>query len=472
MPDAISDDLLFAPLRDLAARLRERRLSPVALAEAYLDRLERLGPRLGAAVTVMRDAALREARTAEQEIRAGRYRGPLHGIPYGAKDLLATRGVPTTWGAEPYRRQVFDYDATAIRKLREAGAVLLAKLAMVELAGGFGYNNADASFTGPARNPWNQRFWAGGSSSGPGAAVAAGLVPFAIGSETSGSIITPSAYSGVSGLRPTYGRISRHGAMALSWTLDKLGPMARTADDCGLILAALVGRDPLDPTSSGRAFTYPERAGEAAKRYRIGILRGATDGVQPAVRENFQASVRVLRTFARVDEDVAWPDLPYGPAVSLIIQAEAASSFRELLADGGTRRLRAANDRWGGYAGTVIPAVDYLQALRVRTRMKRALDELAARYDALAVPSRTTVAYPLNVNFEEAYPDFHGRLAVIPAGNLAGQPAVSVPNGFGPDGLPTGLQLMGRAWGEARLLTIATAYQRATEWHRRRPRLN
>src|SRR5205823_6970158 len=194
-----------------------------------------------------------QARAADREIKAGRYRGPLHGVPYGAKDLLATRGIPTTWGAEPYKDQVFDYDATIVRKLREAGAILVAKLAMVELAGAFGYNNADASFSGPCRNPWNTDYWAGGSSSGPGSAVAAALVPFAIGSETSGSIITPCAYCGVSGLRPTYGRVSRHGAMALSWTLDKLGPMCRTAEDCALVLSAIAGRDPLDASTVAKS---------------------------------------------------------------------------------------------------------------------------------------------------------------------------------------------------------------------------
>src|SRR5205807_5586941 len=194
--------------------------------------LEKIGPKLGAVVTIVRGPALIRARAAEEEIRAGKYRGPLHGIPYGAKDILATKGMPTTWGAEPYRNQVFDYDATVIRKLRDAGAILVAKLAMVELAGGLGYNNADASFTGPGRTPWNTDYWSGGSSAGSGAATAAGLVAFAIGSETSGSIITPAAYSGVSGLRPTYGRVSRHGCMALSWTLDKIGPMCRSAEDC------------------------------------------------------------------------------------------------------------------------------------------------------------------------------------------------------------------------------------------------
>src|SRR5215510_5392321 len=197
--DKLADDILYSSVRDLGNRLRTGKLSPVALAEAYLSRLDKLGPKLGAVVTVTRELALQEARAAEKEIKGGKYRGPLHGIPYGVKDLLATRGIPTTWGAEPFRKQVFDYDATVVRKLREAGGVLVAKLAMVELAGGFGYNNADASFTGPGRTPWNTNFWSGGSSSGPGAAVAAGLCAFTIGSETSGSIITPAAYCGISG---------------------------------------------------------------------------------------------------------------------------------------------------------------------------------------------------------------------------------------------------------------------------------
>src|SRR5205823_661195 len=211
-----------------------------------------------------------QARAADREIKAGRYRGPLHGVPYGVKDLLATKGIPTTWGAEPYRERVFDYDATVVKKLREAGAVLVAKLAMVELAGGFGYNNADASFTGPGRTPWNMNYWSGGSSSGPGAATAAGLVAFAIGSETSGSIITPSAYCGVSGLRPTYGRVSRFGAMALSWTLDKLGPMCRTADDCGLVLASIAGHDARDPASADKPFAYEVAEKRGDKKLKSG----------------------------------------------------------------------------------------------------------------------------------------------------------------------------------------------------------
>src|SRR5436190_1880547 len=212
---AVSLDTLYAPVRRQAELLRTKKLTSVDLTEAYLDRLTKIGPKLGAVVTVLRESALKQARQADKEIRDGKYRGTLHGIPYGVKDLLAAKGAPTTWGAEPFRKQTFDHDATVVHKLNAAGAVLVAKLAMVELAGGFGYGTADASFTGPGRSPWNTDYWSGGSSSGSGAAVAAGLVSFAVGSETNGSILTPSSFCGVTGLRPTYGRVSRHGAMAL-----------------------------------------------------------------------------------------------------------------------------------------------------------------------------------------------------------------------------------------------------------------
>ncbi|MBI3408811.1 MAG: amidase [Planctomycetes bacterium] len=466
--DTIREDVLFSSVRELGTRLRQRKISPIALTEAYLERLQKLGPRLNAVVTVTRELALKEARAADDEIRAGKIRGPLHGVPYGVKDLAATRGIPTTWGAEPYRKQVFDFDATIVRKLRDAGAILVAKLAMVELAGCFGYSNADASFSGPCRNPWNTEYWAGGSSSGPGAAVAAGLVPFAIGSETSGSIITPAAYSGVSGLRPTYGRVSRHGAMALSWTLDKLGPMCRTAEDCGLVLAAIAGRDRLDPTSVARPFTFPE---EKKGKFRIGIIKNATQGIQPQVRENFEQSLKVLAKFADISEAVAFPSMPFGPVVGTIVNAEGASAFRDLIERGGMQELRNTQLRHAGYTASTVLAVDYLQAMRVRTKMKRTLDELYTKFDALVAPSRGTVAYPIDQDFSRAYAQFRGGPPIIPAGNIAGQPAVSVPNGFGPNNLPTGIQFTGRAWSESRLLAIAHAYQQATDWHTRRPKL-
>ncbi|MCE9532734.1 MAG: amidase, partial [Planctomycetes bacterium] len=338
----ITEDILYAPIRNLAKGIREGKISPVELAEAYLDRLEKIGPKLGAVVTVTRELGLKEAKAAEKEIKAGRYLGLLHGIPYGVKDLLATKGIPTTWGAAPYKNQIIDQDATVIEKLRKAGAVLVAKLAMVELAGGFGYNNADASFTGPGLTPWNTKFWSGGSSTGPGAAVAAGLVPFAIGSETSGSIITPAAYCGVSGLRPTQGRVSRAGAMALCWSLDKLGPMARSADCCGIVLKAISGVDPLDPTCVERGFEHLDELPK--KKFRIGILAGATRGIMPAVKKNFEDSLKVLAKFADIDEkEVTLPALPFGPAVGTIVAVEGASAFRDLLESGKVKELQNEN---------------------------------------------------------------------------------------------------------------------------------
>jgi len=467
----ITDDILFAPIRDLAKRIRERTLSPVELTEACLTRLETIGPKLGAVVTVTRELALQQAKAAEEEIKAGRHKGPLHGIPFGVKDLLATKGIPTTWGAAPFKKRIIDQDATVIQKLHAAGAVLCAKLAMVEFAGGFGYNNADASFTGPGLTPWNTKFWSGGSSTGPGAAVAAGLVPFAIGSETSGSIITPAAYCGVSGLRPTYGRVSRSGAMALCWSLDKLGPMARSADCCGLVLQAIAGADPADPTSVDRRFDHPNELPK--KRFKIGILEGARTGVMPAVLKNFNDAVAVLKTFADVAEkEVPLPKLPFGSAVGTIVAAEGASAFRDLIESGRMKELQNENDRINGYAYLLIPAVDYLQALRIRGKMKKAMAETYEPYDALIAPSRSTVANPIDRNFELSYPGFGGGAgSVISAGNSVGQPAISVPNGFGENDLPTGIQFTGKVWSEETLLAIARSYQDATAWHQKRPKL-
>lgn len=457
----------FLTIRELSARIRARTLSPVALTELSLRRLDTIGRRLNAVVTLMRESALREARDAEREIRAGRWRGPLHGIPYGAKDLVATKGVPTTWGAAPYRRQVFDHDAHVVTRLREAGAILVAKLAMVELAGGMGYNHADASFTGPGLTPWNTKFWSGGSSSGPGSAVAAGCVPFAIGSETSGSILTPCAYSGVTGLRPTYGLVSRHGAMALCWTLDKLGPMARSAEDCGIVLAAIAGKDPKDASSLDGGYVHSDAVG--TRRLRVAVPQGVVEKVQPAVRENFEQSMALVAEVADVTRDVAWPEFPWGPAVSAIVGAEGAAAFVDLIESGRVGELRCPKDRHGGYAGMVIPAVDYLQAMRVRAPMKRAVAELFQKFDLIAAPTRATVAYPADVNFENAYPGVSGGPALIPAGNLCGLPALCLPNGFGEHGLPTSISFMSDALGERDLVDIGRVLQERTDWHRRVP---
>ena len=466
-------DVLFGTVRELSDAIRARRLSPVELAEAYLERLERLGPQLGAVVTITRERALREARAAEQEIAAGRWRGPLHGVPYGVKDLLATTGDRTTWGAEPYRDQRFDFDATVVDRLTKAGAVLVAKLAMIELAGGFGYRQANASFTGPARTPWNLAYWSGGSSSGPGAAVSAALVPFAIGSETWGSIITPAAFSGITGLRPTYGRVSRYGAMALSWSMDKIGPMCRSADDCGLVLAAIAGADAHDASATTRDYAYQPEAARR-RRFRIGVLKNATTGVQKEVADNFDASLRVVADFAELIPDVELPDHPYGTAASLIIDAEGASAFEDLLETGRAKLLTAPEDRHGGYSGTTVFAKDYLKALRLRGVMGRALDDVFARYDAVVSPTRGTVAFPIGKPFNEGWPN-----VPVPAGtrtqplgaaaNIAGLPGIALPNGFGLEGLPTSISFTGRVFEENLLIAAASEYQTRTDWHRRRP---
>jgi Asp-tRNA(Asn)/Glu-tRNA(Gln) amidotransferase A subunit family amidase len=461
-------DPSFLTIPELGALLRSRGVSATELATHFLDRLERLGPRFNAVVTVLREPALAEAAERDRELAAGRTRGPLHGIPYGVKDLLATEGAPTTWGARPYRDQMLKGDATVVQRLRRAGAVLCAKLAMVELAGGMGYNQAFASFTGPGKTPWDPSRWSGGSSSGPGSAVGAGLVPFAIGSETWGSIQFPAAFCGVSGLRPTYGRVSRHGAMALSWTMDKLGPLARTAEDCGVVLAAMAGPDPLDPTAVAERFVAPTGAG-SRRRYRIGVLKGTRDKTQPEVVRNFDASLGVLKNFVDVVEDLELPDLPYEAAASVIIDAEAASAFEPLFENGRITELTAPEDRLGGYAGQVVLAKDYLRALRVRRPASAALDRLLAGVDAVAAPALPTVAWPLDKPFDKVYPDYPGGTSISGAANLCGVPGIFLMNGVGEGGLPTSLQLTGRALNEATLVSIGTRYQERTNFHRLRP---
>ncbi len=291
----MQDDLAFAPLPALAAKLRSGDVSSVELANFFLSRLEKFGARFNCVVTLTRELALAQAAAADRELKAGKDRGPLHGIPYGAKDLLATKGIPTTWGCAPYKDRVLDFDATVITRLRDAGAVLCAKLSMVEIAGGMGYRQPNASLTGPGLNPWNVAKWSGGSSSGSGSAVSAGLVPFAIGTETWGSITTPASYCGLTGLRPTYGRVSRHGAMALAWTHDKIGSMARSAHDAALVLDAITGPDPEDPSATDRPFAYPP-ADAPGRPFKLAILKDGVKGAQPEVRENFDRALEIFRT--------------------------------------------------------------------------------------------------------------------------------------------------------------------------------
>ena len=391
----------------------------------------------------------------------------MHGIPYGAKDLLATRGIPTTWGALPFKEQMLDVHATVIEKLRDAGAVLIAKLAMVEIAGGLGYRQANAAFTGPGLNPWNLKRWAGGSSSGSGAAVGGGVVPFAIGTETWGSIMTPAGYCGVTALRPTFGVVSRFGAMALSWTLDKIGPLARTAQDCCLILNAIAGQDPRD-ASSVEATRLVKHAD--SPRFRLAVLSDAITQVQPAVKANFEASLKVLERFSTISE-VKLPDLPYGSVASLIISCEMAAAFEDLAKTGQVWEMTADEDRWGLFSALTIPAKDYINALRIRGIIQKELDAALAPFDAVLCPTLPTVAYPIDRPWDEYRKGTTGS-QIGGASNVAGVPAISVPNGFGEEGLPTAIQLCGRAFTDNRLLAIAAAYQHETIWHRKMPTMS
>lgn len=457
--------LAFSDALTLGSLISKRQVSSVELTTMYLSRLERYGCVYGAVVTIMHDRAMREARAADKALAAGHARSPLHGVPYGVKDLLAAKGAPTTWGAAPYRGQVFDFDATVVQKLHAAGAVLCAKLAMVELAGGFGYDDADASFTGPGRTPWNRNFWSGGSSSGPGASVAAGLVGFAIGSETNGSITVPSAFCGVSGLRPTYGRVSRHGAMALMWTSDKLGPMCRSARDAEAVLRIVAGHDPADRTSLDAPF--PTIRGRKPK---VAVLAGATRRNQPAVAKNFAASVDVLREFCDVTVNVQLPKGPYGAVFDAIFAGECAAAFRDLIESGKSRELQSVDDRLGGYQAYGALAVDYVDGMRRRQILNEMVTRAFAPYDAVVHPTLGTVAYPVGIPFSKAYPGTGGAGLGSP-GNLAGLPAMSVPNGFGDNHLPTGIAMMGRAWGELQISQIAKAYQARTAFHKEHPAL-
>jgi aspartyl-tRNA(Asn)/glutamyl-tRNA(Gln) amidotransferase subunit A len=443
-------------------------VTAVELATCFLDRLESIGPEFNAVATVTRDLAIEQAERADRDLSRGHDRGPLHGIPFGAKDLLATKGIATTWGATPFRTQVFDYDARVIERLREAGAVLVAKLAMVELSGALGYRQPEATFTGPGRNPWDRQSWTGGSSSGCAAAVAAGLVPFAIGSETCGSIIEPAGYCGVTGLRPTYGRVSRNGAMAVSWTLDKLGPVCRMARDCGLVLQAIAGHDPADETTSRRPYVFDPDA--ARPPFKLAVLAGAAAGVQPAVRENFDAALAVLSGMASIEE-VELPEYPFRDVAITIFCSEMAAAFEGMIENEQVWELTAPECRPGAHAAQFIPARDYINAQRIRRRIEQDLDQLLALYDALLTPTLPMVAPPLGREFGEYCARYPGASDMSLAGNCAGVPALTIPNGFGERDLPTGLQLLGRAYRENRLLAVARAYQSATDWHRQIPQV-
>ncbi len=470
-----TDDVFFATIPELNAGLRAKQFSAVELARAFSERLEKLGPRYNALALSLREQAVRKGKDVDADLKRERFRGKLQGIPYGAKDLLSVAGQPTTWGAKPYAGQVFNENATAIQKLEKAGALLMGKFSMVELAGGGGYRFAAASLQGPGLNPWDRSRWSGGSSSGTGSAVAAGLAPFGLGSETSGSILTPAAYCGVTGLRPTYGLVSRYGAMALSWTMDKIGPMCRSAEDCGIVLQAISGGDSKDPASAGKSFYYAPQYAPKPGQIRVGwapadFFEAPEENARPA----FKDAVEVVRSLGVKLAETRLPDLPYGLVSGTIIAAEGSAVFEPLIASGKVDDLADQKQIAGLKAGLEIAAKDYLKAMRIRGQIQQAFRKLFTEMDILVAPARlgpaSKISEPLDASTKRPMPKDPGLRALIPAGNAAGLPALCLPCGFA-DGLPVAIQLVGRPFSENVMLALGKEFQSRTDWHRRRPKV-
>jgi aspartyl-tRNA(Asn)/glutamyl-tRNA(Gln) amidotransferase subunit A len=466
------EEVFYLSVSELAKRIESKKLSPVELTQMYLDRSQKFGPRFNAYARLTPETALQQAKAAEKEIQRGHYRGPLHGIPYAAKDLLAVKGLPTTWGAKPYANQVFGYDATVVEHLNRVGAVMIGKAAMIELAGGMGYRFASASLQGETKNPWDTKCWACGSSSGSGAIVAAGLAAFAIGTETWGSIICPSAFCGASGLRPTYGRVSRYGAMALAPSMDKIGPMARSAEDCARIFASIAGHDPKDrgtvPIDKG-AFTYSPSIELHSRPLKIGWLTNAWKSLEPGIVRPVEAAARSIKKYYASVKDAALPVGPWEDAGNVIIAVEGAASFRSLIRSGRVSELADPLGQIAGYVNEQYSAADYLQALKVRESLQKKMDALFETFDVLVTASQPVAATPLELNLETGlvFPDPVGGI-----GNLCGLPALSVPCGFTEKNLPVGLQFLARAGDDLAVIQAARAFQQHTDWHRRHPKIH
>ena len=466
----LSEDILFLSVTELSKRIHARQLSPVELTESYLERSRNLGPKLNAYATLTPDLALKQAHAAEKEIAAGKYRGPLHGIPYAAKDLLAVKGYPTTWGARPYADQHFDYDATVVKKLEAAGAVLLGKAAMIELAGGMGYRFPSASATGAAKNPWNTDYWTCGSSSGSGAITAAGLAAFAIGTETWGSILCPSGFCGLSGLRPTYGRVSRAGAMALAYTMDKIGPITRSAEDCDLLLKILAGHDPEDLGSLPEASAKYSGAPELKGKLRVGWLANQWKEISPEVNQAAMAAREVLEKSPSITlSNVSLPEGPWEIAAGLVVSVEGATAFRDLIHSGRVAELNDPLGKIGGYMNEEISGSDFILAQRIRAILQKKMEEIFTHIDVLATATLPVTAPKIDANLDQEL-GFADPIGGI--GNICGLPAISVPCGFAHNGLPVGIQFIAGGLDDAKVVQAARLYQRQTDWHRKRPQLS
>jgi Asp-tRNA(Asn)/Glu-tRNA(Gln) amidotransferase A subunit family amidase len=455
------EDAAFWPVRHLAELLRTRQVTSVELTGMYLARLHRYNAKLNNVVTFLDDIGMAEARRADAEIAAGRYRGPLHGIPWGAKDIISVRGHKTTWGSPAFKEQSFDYDASVVEMLRDAGAVLVAKLTTGELAAG------DNWFGGQTKNPWNLSQGSSGSSAGPSSATAAGSVGFAIGTETSGSILSPSARCGLAGLRPTFGRISRYGVMALSWTQDRLGPICRYAEDCAIVMHAIAKPDGRDMSVSDIPFNW--NAQLDVKKLRVGYIKESFDDLTTAtVKEN---AARVLETL----RSIGVPPLVPIAVPEFTTNVSAINVESVVFFDEHARAGRMKDARNGGRPnGRLIPAVDYLRSQRVRTMMMEKLAEATANVDVYVVaanpsvgggpPATTTASEPPRPTTPQTPTQRHFAMA-----NLACYPAINVPNGFIDTGSPTNVTFYARPFGEMELIALARAYQDAAGFHLKRP---
>ncbi|MGB2868415.1 MAG: amidase [Bacteroidota bacterium] len=439
------EDLAFSTIGELSQLIRTRKVTSEQLTRMYLGRLKKYGPKLECVITLTESLAVVQAKRADAEIARGVYRGPLHGIPYGAKDLLSVKGVRTTWGSVPFKEQVFDEDASVIKRLERAGAVLVAKLTMGELAWG------DVWFGGMTRNPWNYKQGSSGSSAGSASATAAGLVGFAIGTETWGSIVSPSTRCGVTGLRPTYGRVSRKGAMALSWSMDKIGPICRSVEDCALVFNAIQGPDGEDQTLYDVPFNYDPNVD--LTKLRIGYYKSAFD----SLKSNKSLADSVLTVLRSLGAKLVPIELPKGYSIddlSIILSAEAAAAFDELTRNGkDDLMVRQIKNAWPNSFRTsrLIPAVEYIQANRIRTLVIRDMQKLMNDIDVYVTPS------------------FGGDNLLLT--NLTGHPCVVLPDGFTKEGTPSSISFMGQLFGEAKLLAVAKKYQDATSFHLKHPKL-
>jgi Asp-tRNA(Asn)/Glu-tRNA(Gln) amidotransferase A subunit family amidase len=446
-PDDL-EELAFLPVTQLAQLVRTRQVSSVALTKMYIERLERFDPTLHCVITLTEERALAQAQRADRELAEGRYRGPLHGIPWGAKDLLAVRGYPTTWGATPFKEQRFDEDATVVKRLDRAGAVLVAKLSMGALA------NGDVWFGGKTRNPWKPEEGSRGSSAGSASAVAAGLVGFAIGTETRGSILSPCTRCGATGLRPTFGLVSRHGAMALSWSMDKIGPICRAVEDCALVFDAIHGPDGCDETVIDMPFSWD--ADRDPRDLRVGYLRSAFKEApgndQNEWYEFNLATLEAVRSMGIELVPIELPEVPIG-ALGFILRVEAAAAFDEMTrTDVDNTLVRQDPSAWPNRLRTArtVPAVEYIQANRVRRIAMREMARILEGIDVYLSPTRGN------------------NLRIT---NLTGHPAVVVPNGYRADGTPTSVTFCGNLFRDSEALLLARAYQKATGFHLEHPQL-